>query len=56
MVFFYALFCCPTANFGPLLIGQLDTPYVNLCVLPIFDLKVTGSLVMRFGCQAGLSI
>ena len=51
---FFMLFGCPTANFGPFLRILLETPYVNHCAFTIFDLKVTGSLVMRLHCQAGL--
>ena len=42
------LFCCPTTNFGPLSRGQPHSLDVNHCVSNVFELKVSGSLLMRF--------
>ena len=46
--FFYLLFGCCTANFGPQLRGEPHLPNVNHSIT-YFDLIVTRSLVTRFG-------
>ena len=48
ILYFHLLFSYPTTNSGPSSRGQLHSAHVNLCVLFMFDPKVTGSLVLIF--------
>ena len=49
---FYLLFGCPLVNFGPLSRGQLYSTNVNHCILYIFDLNVTRSIIFEALIQA----
>lgn len=54
--FFYWLFGCPMAHFGPMLREQYHQPYINHCVSDTnFDSKATKSIVIRMGPKAQMS-